>query len=253
MNISAYCERIHYAGPLEPTPQTLLALQRAHLFSVPFENLDIPFGRALRLDEAGLMDKIITRRRGGFCYELNGLFSRLLRGLGYLVVLLNARGLNDDGSLGIDFDHLALMVTCPESPVPRWLVDVGWGNGPLEPLRLEAGLEQGQGGRVFRIADQGGRLVLSEKAVDGRWIPHYAFTLQPRDYSDFTSGCLYHTTSPQSIFTQKRICSRFTPQGMLTLSENHLIITTNGQREERILDGEDDFNRMLKEYFDIVL
>src|SRR5512146_954327 len=111
-HVSAYLNRIHYSGPLEPTAETLRQLHRAHLYSVPFENLDIHLGRPIRLEEEALFVKIVTARRGGFCYELNGLFSRLLTGLGYQVTLLNARGVHEDGSYSIDFDHLALQVRC---------------------------------------------------------------------------------------------------------------------------------------------
>ena len=259
MHISAYCDRIQYQGSLDPSIETLRGLQRAHLYSVPFENLDVALGRPLRMDEAGLVDKIVTHRRGGFCYELNGLFSRLLRALGYRVTLLNARGMNDDGSLGIDFDHMALRVACPGDPSVGYLVDVGWGNGPLEPLHLVAGDDQVQGDHTFRIDLEGSLLQLYERSEDGRWVGQYVFTLQPHDYADFNPACQYHQTSPGSIFTQKRICSRYTPEGRVTLSQSgspgevKLIITRDGQREERLVVGEEAVRRALKDYFDIVL
>lgn len=91
MNVSAYPQRLNYAGPLEPTAGTLRSLHRAHLLAVPFENLDIHLGRPIVLDEAAFFHKIVERQRGGFCYELNGLFAALLRQLGFDVTLLSAR------------------------------------------------------------------------------------------------------------------------------------------------------------------
>src|SRR5579859_3200412 len=89
LHIKSYLRRIHYTGSLEPTYQTLAALQEAHLLAVPFENLDISLGREIILDEAALFHKIVEQRRGGFCYELNGLFASLLRALGFKVTMLS--------------------------------------------------------------------------------------------------------------------------------------------------------------------
>ena len=256
-NPSAYLERIHYSGPLQPDVETLRGLHRAHLVAVPFENLDIGLGRAIRLDEDALFEKIVRQRRGGFCYELNGLFARLLEGLGYQVTLLNARGVNDDGSYSMEFDHLALLVRCPGEPETGWLADVGWGNGPLEPLRLAPDSEQTQGDRVFNLVPQDNYLVLIERVPrdDGsmHWIKHYAFTLQPHAYADFFPACRYHSTSSELIFTKKRICTRYTADGRVSLSEQRLIITRGTDREERPLGGEAEVRQVLKQYFDIDL
>lgn len=90
MNIEAYLHRIHYNGSLEPTFQLLSVLQEAHLLAVPFEILDIHLGRKILLEEEALFHKIVEQQRGGFCYELNGLFALLLRTLGYKVTMLSA-------------------------------------------------------------------------------------------------------------------------------------------------------------------
>ncbi len=269
MNTSAYLTRIRYSGPLKPDIETLRGLHRAHLYSVPFENLNIHLGLPIRLEEEALFEKIVTRRRGGFCYELNGLFARLLEALGYQVTLLNARGVNDDGSYAIEFDHLALMVHCPRdaayradrsgpaAPATPWLADIGWGNGPLEPLRLVEAVEQRQEERLFRLVREKEYLVLEEQAAreDGgpHWISHYAFTLQPRTTADFLPACQYHSTSPRSIFTQKRLCTLYLPDGRATLSEKRLILTRAGVREERELSGEAEERQVLKEVFGIDL
>jgi N-hydroxyarylamine O-acetyltransferase len=257
MNTSAYLTRIDYSGPLRPDIDTLRGLHRAHLYRVPFENLDIHLGRPIRLEEDALFDKIVTRRRGGFCYELNGLFACLLEALGYTVTLLNARGVNDDGSYAIEFDHLALLVRCPGDPETDWLADIGFGSGPLEPLRLVEGIEQRQGERLFRLVREQEYLVLEEQVSrEGQrkeWLGHYAFTLKPRVYKDFFPACRYHSSSPQSMFTQKRLCTLFLPDGRATLSENRLIITRDGTREERVLSGEDEERQVLQEVFGVEL
>jgi N-hydroxyarylamine O-acetyltransferase len=168
MDISAYLQRILYAGPIKPDAQTLAGLQRAHMLAVPFENLDIPLNRPIRLEEVALWDKIISRRRGGFCYELNGLFARLLREIGFDVTHLNARVYNRDGNLGIDFDHLALLVEVP-GQTGRWLADVGFGDSFNEPLRFEEQGEQVQGLRAYRLEQTPEGYATWQKNYDGSW------------------------------------------------------------------------------------
>ena len=254
----AYLSRIGFHGPLVPSAQTLCALQRAHLLSVPFENLDVILGRPIQLEEAALFDKIVNHRRGGFCYELNGLFARLLEWSGFEVSLLNARSVNDEGSppgaeYGPEFDHMALLVRCLDDGGAPWLVDVGWGNGPLEPVRLVEGIEQAVGegstGSLYRIITENGYLVLTEQGETGKWLKHYAFTRQPHVLADFAACCRYHQTSPESMFTRKRLCTLFLPDGRVTLSDLRLILTRKGEREERSLPDEAAFQDALKTYF----
>src|ERR1700676_4492415 len=147
LKLPAYLERIAYTGPLTPTPEVLRNLHRAHMLSVPFENLDIVLGRKIACDEDAFIRKIVGRRRGGFCYELNGAFAGLLRAIGLKVSLLSARVPRDDGSGGPEFDHLALRVDLDEP----WLADVGFGECFLEPLRLRSRVEHKQFGRVYRL------------------------------------------------------------------------------------------------------
>src|SRR6476659_8547107 len=97
LDVSAYLDRIRYSGPVEATAENLRALHRAHLLTVPFENLDISVGRKTVVDEEAILKKIVERRRGGFCYELNGAFAALLRALGFQVTLLSARVARSDG------------------------------------------------------------------------------------------------------------------------------------------------------------
>jgi N-hydroxyarylamine O-acetyltransferase len=138
VDIRAYLDRINYRGPLEPTAETLRALHRRHMMSVPFENLDIGLGREIVLDPERFVEKIVTHRRGGFCYELNGAFAALLGALGFHVTLLSARVANDQGIASKEFDHLALQVDLED----RWLADVGFGDSFVEPLCLVTQVEQ---------------------------------------------------------------------------------------------------------------
>jgi N-hydroxyarylamine O-acetyltransferase len=257
--IHPYLARIGYHGPVEASTSVLHDLQRAHLLSVPFENLDIHLGREIRLDEDSLFDKIVVRRRGGFCYELNGLFALLLENIGFRVLRLSARGYNDGGTYGKEFDHLLLQVHAPDDPETAWLVDVGWGDGPLEPLLLlEPGIQR-QRGRVFQLQPDGCYLILAEKKVYGSWLPFYRFNLHPYDLTDFGAMCMYHQSSPDSIFTQKRLATIQHLDGRVTLSNRRLIVTCesglrgSGLRQERELSGEDEMRQVLAEVFGIIL
>ncbi|HYM78556.1 MAG TPA: arylamine N-acetyltransferase [Candidatus Dormibacteraeota bacterium] len=249
MDVTSYLARIAYTGSTAPTADTLRALHRAHLFAVPFENLDISLGRKIVVDEAANVKKVVEFRRGGTCYELNGAFAALLRALGFQVTLLSARVSRPNGGEGPEFDHLALRVDLAEP----WLTDVGFGESFLEPLRLESGGEQLDPAGTFRIVAAGERLQMERAAPDAGWTPQYSFSLHPRRLEEFAGMCHYHQTSPDSSFTQERICSRATPEGRITLAALKLIRTSNGQRVERLLASEDEWISTLREQFGIKL
>lgn len=249
MDTTAYLKRIEYEGPLAPTAETLRRLQVAHLLSVPFENLSIHAGEPVVLDDDALFDKIVVRRRGGFCYELNGLFAALLRALGFKVEMLSAAVMSQAGEFGPEFDHMALLVTAGE----RWLVDVGFGESFIEPLLLDERAEQVQGSRAYRIDEDGGRLTLMQRDEAGEWKAQYRFSQEPHVYADYAGMCHYHQTSPESHFTRRRVCSRLTPEGRVTVSEMRLITTKDGKRDERELASEEEYVGALHEHFGIVL
>ena len=249
MNIEAYLGRINYRGALDLTAQTLRELQVAHLLTVPFENLSIHAAEPIVLNDDSLFDKVVHRRRGGFCYELNGLFAALLRELGFEVEMLSARVANAEGDFGPDFDHMVLMVTLED----RWLVDVGFGDSFREPLLLDYEGEQVQEDDAYRITLQNSHLVLSQRRGDGDWKDQYRFTLQPHIYADYAGMCHFHQTSPQSHFTRGRVCTRATPEGRITLSEMRFITTTLGERHEQMLSSDEEYQAALREHFGIVM
>jgi N-hydroxyarylamine O-acetyltransferase len=226
----------------------LRALQVAHLQTVPFENLSIHAGEPIVLGDEALFTKIVERRRGGFCYECNGLFAALLRTLGFEVTMLSAGVAKSNGGYGEPFDHMALMV----SGLERWLVDVGFGDSFLEPLLLDERGEQVQGKLGYKIVDEDPYLILTRRDMN-TWTPQYRFTLQPYQYEDFAGMCHYHQTSPESHFTKKRICSRATESGRITLSDMRLIETRDDEREERVLANKEEYDAALQQHFGIVI
>lgn len=230
VNVTSYLER------LRCTSRALADLHVAHLTCVPFENLSIHSGERVQLDTAWLFDKLVTRRRGGFCYELNGLFAELLRALGHRVDLLAARVIGADGTLGILFDHMCLRVD------DVWLADVGFGDNFITPLRLDSREEQHDGRRSFRIVEDGGLFV--EDA--GKRV--YTFELTPHVLADFAPGCDFHQ-SPASHFAKGRVVSRLTSEGRITLRDDRLIATDlAGQKVETAVT---DWRGHLAEHFGI--
>lgn len=241
-----YLARIGLAEPPPATASGLRILQEAHLRTVPFENLSIHLGEPVVLAEADLLAKVVDRRRGGFCYELNGAFAVLLRELGFAVTLLQARVYGRDGALGIPYDHLALRVDIGGTP---WLADVGFGRFTRYPVRLDtAAAQEDPGGTVTVTHGAEGDLDVS---VDGA--PQYRLEARPRALSDFEPSCWYHQTSPRSHFTQSLVCSLATATGQLTLSGHTLIETVGGQRTEKHLADDAEVLAAYGDLFGIVL
>ena len=252
---AAYLRRLGVPAPAAPTSEALAGLQQAHLTHVPFENLDIALGRPIRLDHDALVDKVLREGRGGYCYELNGLFAMLLRSLGYAADLLSARVTTEGGGATEEFDHLALLVTSPHLSQPH-LVDVGFGDAFLEPLPLEDGFSRQEGEKAVGLARaEDGGWGYCEDHGNG-WGAQYLFSTRTRRMAEFEDRNRWQQTSPQSHFTQKRVASRVTESGRVTLSlaagARRLITTEDGVRSERDVPAA-DVARVLEQHFSIRL
>ncbi|MFD8572117.1 arylamine N-acetyltransferase [Streptomyces sp. NPDC059639] len=245
--VDAYLHRIGAERPAAPTAEALRALHRAHLRAVPFENLSVHFGEEVVLEPAALVAKVVDRRRGGFCYELNGAFAALLGALGFEVTTLQARVVGKDGRPGIPYDHMALRVRTVDGG--ERLADVGFGAFCAEPLAYDERGEQRDPAGAFRIedAEHGDLLVLQ----DGR--PQYLLDRRPRELRDFEAGSWYHRTSPASHFTKSLVCSRSTEDGRITLSGHTLTTTAAGQRTQHTLDSDAAVLAAYDQHFGIVL
>lgn len=257
----AYLRRIGAEHPQKPTGRALRELQLRHLRTVPFENLSIHLGEEIVLEEERLLDKVIGRGRGGFCYELNGLFGALLTALGYEVDLLAARVYGDEGRLGIPYDHLALRVRTVEGDT--WLADVGFGAHSHYPLRYAEREEQVDPGGVFRVVEAGPDAAGASggPAGDGDLDvirdarPQYRLETRPRALGDFVAGAWWHSTSPLSHFTRSLVCSRVTEDGgRVTLSGRVLTTTAgDGARGTRELETNEEVLTAYRERFGIEL
>ena len=249
--VEGYLRRLGYDGPRRPSVQSLRRLHLAHMRRVPFENLDIHLGREIVLEEEALYRKIVEDGRGGFCYELNGLFASLLGALGFGVQLLSARVIGRDGNAGPEFDHLTLLA---EAGGHRRLADVGFGDSFQEPLRLQSGSMQSQASGSYRLDEADAQWTLLESSRSGEdeeWRAAYTFTVEPRCLAQFGDMCRHHQVSAESPFTGNRMCTRATPEGRLTLSGMRLRETTEGGRKETELRSEAEFWQVADERFAI--
>lgn len=248
MDVERYLRRIEYDGDRQPSSPTLRSLHRQQLFTVPFENLDIPLGVPILLDLPLIYEKIVLRRRGGFCYEQNGLFGELLSAMGFRVQMLSARVRREDGGFGPEFDHMLLKVELEEP----WLVDVGFGDSFVDPIVFHAGGADQVDGHRYVVLPMGEEWQLLREDEQGQ-VPLYVFCDVPHPLSDYQNMCTFHQTSPESHFTKSWICSRATPDGRITLANMRLIVTRDANREEIELSTEGDLRRCLHEAFGVEL
>lgn len=250
MKVNAYLERINYQGSREPNLEVLQQLQWAHLQHVPFENLDIHYHRPIIIDKARVFEKIVANKRGGFCYELNGLFGELLLQLGFDVKKISARVYDKSKGYGAEFDHLALLVTVEEQV---YLTDVGFGDFTHTPLKLELNTIQQdvRGEFVINEYEYEGKYLRVCKKVKGQLIPQYLLTTIGRGWTDFKDMCHYHQTHPDSHFTQSKLITITKKEGRVTLSSKALKIIENEKVRKIELNRSTEFEEYLWDYFKI--
>lgn len=248
MNKNEYLRRIGIEKTdIEPTLENLKLLQRNHLLNAPFENLDIHWKNPILLDKDKFYEKIVGNRRGGFCYELNGLFFELLNVLGYQSKLVSAR-VSNGKDFGAEYDHLAILTKIGDE---EFLVDAGFGDFTTEPLKFILGEGQRDENGIFKIRKHDAEYFEVVKKVGGEWKSEYIFKDKARYLSEFTEMCNFHQTSPESHFTRGKVCSIMTADGRKTLTDNKFIQTKNGEKTETQINSEDEFNEILNREFNL--
>jgi N-hydroxyarylamine O-acetyltransferase len=245
MNLGLFFERIGYTGSLEPTLNTLRSIHRAYLLSVPYENYDIHLGRTVPLSVARAFDKIVGQKRGGWCFEMNGLLGWALRELGFdawhasAAVNRAARG-----NLAND-NHLIILVRLEGE---LWLCDAGFGNGLLEPIPLRAGEHQ-QDWMHLRLEQHGSTWVFHPDARASTI--SFEFTLAPRELESFQTRCTWLQTSKESGFVQSTVCIKHHLGGLLVLRGAVLTDTRGDTEEKTVLESAEQFAYTLRERFDL--
>lgn len=249
MNIEDYLQRIQYHGPRNVTPETLHALQQAHVLHVPFENLDIHLGEPINLRHT--YAKVVDRRRGGFCYELNSLFCELLVHLGFDAHLVSACVFHQTHqTFGPEYDHMAIAVHFDDA---SYLADVGFGEFSWSAIPIVPGHVHEDTRGIFLLHYLDPDRYLIKKETDGHEVPQYHFSLSAQKPEDFFEMCAWHQTSPESHFTQKRLCTLPTSAGRITLRDTTLTIREGERYEEVAVKNEEDFRLLLQTYFNIDL
>ncbi|NXI21480.1 ARY2 protein, partial [Sterrhoptilus dennistouni] len=275
MDIKEYFARISYQGSHnKPDLATMSDIFRHHIQAVPFENLSIHCGETIELNLEATYNKIVKRKRGGWCMENNYLLSWVLKTLGYDVILLAAKVyVPEFDAYPEEIDHLLLQV---ELDGKSYIVDAGFGMAYQlwEPMELISGIDQPQTPGVFRFQEESGTWYL-EKVKRKQWVLNpntstpqnvenevcrrvYLFTLQPRDIEEFR-GCNAHLqTAPDSLFVTKSICSLQTADGIRALVGWKLTEIKYNYRDNmdlveiRIL-ADEEIEKTLKEKFNITL
>lgn len=253
IDLDAYFDRICYAGPREPTLATLNALVAAHAQQIPFENFDSLLSRPVLLDVASLQRKLIYDRRGGYCFEQNGLLLLVLEALGFQVRPISGRvRVGRERHITPPRTHLFCRV---ELDGVSWLADVGIGAlSPTAALRLELDIEQPTPHETRRLIREGA-LYYHQARLAGQWIDVCEFTLEEMPLIDREVGNWYTSTHPQSHFKGRILVARAAPEGRrVTLLDNEFTIRdSDGTPNKRIIKSREELLSVLAEHFGVHL
>ena len=244
MTLDKYFARIGYDGPARADVETLVGVHRAHLDAIAYENLDVFLRKPVTRDHRDAFEKIVSMRRGGWCYEMNGLLSWALEEIGFRVTPLAGavrRDTRGDEAIG---NHLVLRVDLDRP----WIADAGFGDGLIEPIPLGQG-EYHQRGFVFRL-----------EKLDARWwrfhnhahgsAPSFDFVDEPADDALMESQSRM-LQADGSRFVDNLVCQRYRPYGIAALRGREFRKVTPAGVELHALTSQTDFARVLAEEFDL--
>jgi N-hydroxyarylamine O-acetyltransferase len=233
LDLDAYCARIGYHGPCEPTLAVLRALTARHPKAIPFETLDPLLGRPVALDRASVQAKLVRNKRGGYCQEQNLLFHDVLAAMGFTVTALGARVVWMKPGRDAPLTHRLTLVTLGGE---KFVADVGFGGqSPTAPLRLEPDLEQSTPHGCYRLVREGD-VYESQFHLRDAWAPMYRFTLTPQTPIDFEVANWFTSTHPQALFVRNLLVARVIGETRVNLRNNDLVVRRlDGSVEHRTL------------------
>ncbi|CAN5836770.1 N-hydroxyarylamine O-acetyltransferase [soil metagenome] len=252
IDLDAYFGRINYTGSRAPTLETLHALAAAHVQTIPFENIDVLLGRPIDLEPAALEKKLVHARRGGYCFEQNGLMLAVLQTMGYRAQPISARvRYQRPREFTPPRTHLFVRVELDES----WLVDVGVGAmSSTAALRLDDEGEQATPHEPRRLLRENG-LIYHQVKLAGEWQDVNEFTLEEMPMTDRVVASWFTSTHPQSHFRNRLLVARAAPDGArIGLLNTELSIRDrNGHAEKRTIATQDKLLSVLREHFALEL
>lgn len=247
MNIASYLSRINYTHPLRPDRETLNLLHRHHVFSVPFENIDVHYKILFDIEPANVYDKVVNRRRGGFCYEVNSLFNDLLRSIGFETKIISAKVITDFGVPGPEYDHLALIVTIDSK---QYIADVGFGDLFVEPLEITTDLQH-DGRNYFRIEYEDGEYSLYMSDDQIHFQKKYTFSPDETPIELFRKPCYEKQVNPDSHFVINTICTLPTESGRITIYNDKFTETVGSEKKQTIIKDDNELRSILLNRFGI--
>jgi len=247
-SLHTYFDRIGFTGEPRADLAGVTDMMRLQLFSVPFENLDVQAGKGISLQPEAIVDKLVGRRRGGYCYEVNGLFAMALQALGIPYRFVAARPMIYP--VARPRTHMALVVRLDDAD---WLIDLGFGaNGIRAPLRLdETGVEVRQDFDTYVLGRPNEREYLLRARVNGEWANQYSFDLSHQEWIDFMPANYLNSTHPDSLFVQKLLVMLQHPEGRTILFDGRLKTRVRGKVTVRKVAPE-AVNQVLSEVFGLI-
>jgi len=249
MHLQPYLDRIGYSGDVAPTLGTLAALLRHHALAIPFENLDVQLGRRLTLDPDAAFDKIVRNKRGGWCYEQNGLFGAVLAEIGFDVTRVAGAVMRAGREDISNANHLALLVETEDAPGRRFLADVGFGGSLVDPIEFaEANHRQPPFHLGLRRLDDG-YWQFHEDAGDGEF--SFDFEPVPGDEDALARRCDYLQTDPTSGFVKSLVAQIRLPDAHRTLRGRVLSEIGPEGETERLIRSADELVETLARQFQL--
>ena len=246
---NAYCQRINYSGETTPTLSTLKALHHAQLYTIPFENFDIQLGRGIDLAPGAVFEKLVHQMRGGYCFELNGLFLMALKAFDFDVRPLLGRVHITGTPTGRG--HQIELVIIEGKP---WIADVGFGAGtPRTPIPLEMDCPTSHDGQTVRLLNSDPWGIMLQELINDEWINLYSFDLGHVCQSDIEYGNHFTATHPSSLFVFARVAALPVERGVLTLFNNTVKPSRAGRDEAVELEDGKPYLDALKNHFGVEL
>lgn len=249
MDINKYLQRINLTEPITNDLASLRKLQETHLLHVPFENLDVIYKEPIYLNVPRIYDKIVTRHRGGFCYEVNGLFHWALTELGFRATLGSATVWRQDGYWAKEDTHMVIFV---EIAGVTYLTDVGFGDANYQSILIHGKEQTDVSGTYQVVLKDNGWYQLTRKNEHGEWIPLYRFRKEAKEFRDFHEGIVFNQVSTGSSFTKHKLTTLATSTGRITLRDYDLTIRENGVVTKKEVNEAERIN-LLKDTFQLNL
>jgi N-hydroxyarylamine O-acetyltransferase len=246
--LADYFKRIKLADATpEPTLAFVSKMMQHHIFSIPFENLDVQAGKVVSLIPEEIVDKIVYRNRGGYCYEVNGLLAMALQELGISCYFTSARSMTY--AVKRPRTHLIIIAKIEGN---TYLLDTGFGSHGIRlPMDLsETNQEILQDGQTYKLEKKGSDLNLYT-SVQENWLPQYSFKKQVYEYIDFAPVNYMNSTHPDSIFVKAPLVILFTREGKKVLTGNTIKHFVDGQMTEKVFDNA-EYTTILKDEFNLV-